>query len=83
MLLPETKHITLRSENSKLFLNFSPSGSAIMLVNLKMPLAVVTSFYVILKTSLMASTHAVRNNSPLCNKQYTHCPIHSYSIFPL
>lgn len=50
MLLPETEHIaftTLRSENIKLFLNFPPSGSAIMLVNLKMPLAAVISGFVL------------------------------------
>lgn len=77
MPLPGAEHITttsLRSVNSKLFLNLPPCGSKIMIVNLKMPLAAVIWIFFnnILKTFLMVGTHAVRNNSPLCNKQYTH-----------
>lgn len=77
MPLPGAEHITttsLRSVNSKLFLNLPPCESKIMIVNLKMPLAAVIWIFFnnILKTFLMVGTHAVRNNSPLCNKRYTH-----------
>lgn len=57
----ETEHITfttLRSKNIKLFLNFPLSENAVMLINLKIPLAAIISFfYVTLKTFLMVSTH--------------------------